>query len=197
MIASVMSGGLADLDLLLQLHVGGGRQVQLLRQLRHLRLQGALRRPAALTPLQGNQSQYIQASIIYRTTVFVLACSNTVDEDAKENPTRPRRLLTLLVQAVDTAGALASPGQHLCSALLMCLCAYCGVICRCSVYSRLWRGLTREWREPEPWLPVSILTPFSKCDCAPTLTLSSSHAMGDEWPELSLPLHHQGDCCWH
>ena len=54
--ANAMSGGSADLDLLLQLHIGGGRQVQLLRQLRHLRLQGALRRPAALTPLQGNQS---------------------------------------------------------------------------------------------------------------------------------------------
>ena len=53
--ANAMSSGSADLNLLLQLHVGGGRKVQLLRQLRHLRLQSALRRPGPLTPLQGNQ----------------------------------------------------------------------------------------------------------------------------------------------
>ena len=79
-----MSGGSADLDLLLQLHVGGGRQVQLLRQLRHLRLQGALRRPAALTPLQGTESQYIQASIVYKTVASVLTYSDIVSEGDKE-----------------------------------------------------------------------------------------------------------------
>ena len=51
-----MSGSSAHFNLLLQLHIGRSREVQLLRQLCNLRFQSALRGPAALTPLQGNQS---------------------------------------------------------------------------------------------------------------------------------------------
>ena len=51
-------------------------------------------------------------------------------------------------------------------------------------------GLTREWLEllpAEPWLLVSISAPASKCACAAARTLASQ-AMGEECPELSLPL---------
>ena len=53
-------------------------------------------------------------------------------------------------------------------------------------------GLTRDWCEllpAEPWLLVSISALVSKCACAAARTLAS-HAIGEEWPELSLPLHH-------
>ena len=51
-------------------------------------------------------------------------------------------------------------------------------------------GLTRDWLEllpAEPWLLVSISAPASKCACAAARTLASQ-AMGEECPELSLPL---------
>ena len=189
--ANAMSGNSADLDLPLQLHVGGGRQVQLLRQLRHLRLQGALRRPAALTPLRGNQptSYHQPMASPYHAQSAPRLTQDQLRHLRLEAELQPPAALAPPQGNQSTAGALASPDQDLCSALLMCPCACCGVICWRSIHCRLWRGLTLEWREPEPWLPVSILTPLSKCCCAPILMLSSSHAMGEEWPELSLPLH--------
>ena len=60
-----------------------------------------------------------------------------------------------------------------------------------SAYSDAADGLTLEWLElwpAEPWLHVSISAPPSKCACAAARTLASQ-AMGEECPELSLPLH--------
>lgn len=41
---------------------------------------------------------------------------------------------------------------------------------------------------PDPWLLVSISAPLSKCACAAARALAS-HAIGEDCPELSLPLH--------
>ncbi len=52
------------------------------------------------------------------------------------------------------------------------------------------RAITREWLEllpAEPWLLVSISAPASKCAWAAART-PASQAMGEECPELSLPL---------
>ena len=43
---------------------------------------------------------------------------------------------------------------------------------------------------PDPWLLVSISAPLSKCACAAARALAS-HAIGEDCPELSLPLHEQ------
>ena len=59
-------------------------------------------------------------------------------------------------------------------------------------------GLTREWLEllpAEPWLLVSISAPASKCACAAARTLASQ-AMGEECPELSLPLRPRPALNW-
>ena len=59
-------------------------------------------------------------------------------------------------------------------------------------------GLTRNWLElwpAEPWLLVSISALASKCAWAAARTLASQ-AMGEDCPELSLPLHHCTSLRW-